>query len=90
MDSDDQTGMPDEGRWQVSCLAVSPTGRLLASGSDDGTLRLWRIKDEVPEGLHHAEAACLRGREEERWSGGCTGVATGCARAAGSITHTCN
>src|SRR4051794_38293825 len=28
-------------RWEVRCLALSPDGKTLATGSSDGTLRLW-------------------------------------------------
>lgn len=47
-------------RDTVSCLAMSPDGLLLASGSDDGTVRLWRL----PDG---AALKMLEGHADEIW-----------------------
>jgi WD40 repeat protein len=35
----------------VSCLAFSPSGRLLATGHMDGTIRLWRARTGRPTGV---------------------------------------
>lgn len=36
-----------DGLGALCCLAVSPDGRLLAMGADDGQVQMWRLEDEV-------------------------------------------
>jgi len=36
----------------VSCVAFSPDGTRLASGSDDRTLRLWNVQTGEPEAVY--------------------------------------
>jgi WD40 repeat protein len=41
-------GVLEGHKGPVTCLAISPDGRLLASGSDDMTVRLWNLADGAP------------------------------------------
>lgn len=47
----------------IACLAVSPDGRLLALGRDDGTLDVWR----TPEEAHREAPVAPKGGLDEAW-----------------------
>ncbi len=42
----DQIAMLGSHKWIVTCAAFSPDGRLLATGSQDGTAKLWNILEQ--------------------------------------------
>ena len=59
-----------EHTFSVHCVAFSPDGKTLASGSNDGTIKLW----DVATGK---EQATLEGRTDEVWCVAYSGRAAG-------------
>jgi WD40 repeat protein len=52
----------------VTCLAITPDGSLLASAGREGTVRLWRLPSGEPAGVFHIHERPVRwerGREDE-------------------------
>jgi WD40 repeat protein/tRNA A-37 threonylcarbamoyl transferase component Bud32 len=43
----------------IHCIAISPDSRYLASGGDDGQIRLWRTSDGEPLGAWNAQSSAI-------------------------------